>query len=212
MGCGEQNDIVHTSPGEQRLTITIDPTTGKCLAGERRGCENIRKNTIPVLSCEGACIRGEIARTAANLLSKKEGYSRGCHGELLTVPDSAIAQWIKTADRVVVIDGCFLKCHARIVKNLLDHSKIAAFDALSYYGKFTEHFDADAVPASEVKAVAASVAEKILADLAGADCGREAVALSVKVNSVPAGNVLTVRCLEKDEPAGQNGSKEACGC
>lgn len=166
-------------PGKSnRITVEIDKTTGHCPAGEIRGNENIQRNAVPVLSCEGACIRGEIARTAANIIAKEKGFARGCHGEFLTVPDSAIARWIKNAKEVVVIDGCFLKCHERIFKNILDESKIRSFDALSYYKKYTEHFDIDAVPEEERKQVAAETASKILSDLknkkespAGSMCG-----------------------------------------
>lgn len=148
-----------------KLFIEIDTTTGRCPAGEKRGEENISTKAIPVLSCEGGCIRGEIARTVANLISKEKGYARGCHGEFLTVPDSAIARWIRDAEKIVVIDGCFLKCHERIFKNIIDESKLRSFDALSYYGKYTEYFDADSVPEEERKQVAAEVAVKIVSDI-----------------------------------------------
>ncbi len=163
MKCGSFHD-------KKNFSVEVEKTGQHCPAGETRGRGNIKSNAIPVLSCEGACIRGEIARTAANILSKEKGYARGCHGELLTVPDSAIAKWIKGADQVVVIDGCFLKCHERIFKNILDESKIRSFDALSYYNRYTEHFDIDAVPASERRKTAEEVAAKILSDL---ESGRE---------------------------------------
>jgi uncharacterized metal-binding protein len=149
----------------KHFSITIDTTSGRCPAGEKRGHENNARRAIPVLSCEGACIRGEIARRIANILSKKDGYARGCHGELLTVPDSAIARWIKDSGKVVIVDGCFLKCHGRIFKNILDKSKLKNFDALSYYGKYTEFFDIDAVPEEELKKVASEVADKIFIEL-----------------------------------------------
>jgi uncharacterized metal-binding protein len=164
--------------GKNSFSIRIDSTSGRCPAGEKRGEENIRSGAIPVLSCEGACIRGEIARRAANIVAKEEGFARGCHGELLTVPDSAIARWIKDAGKVVVIDGCFLKCHMRIFKNVLDESKIVNFDALSYYNKYTEYFDPDSVPDEEISRVAAETAAKIILGLknntecAAAVCGK----------------------------------------
>ncbi|NIN00039.1 MAG: hypothetical protein GTO24_18795 [candidate division Zixibacteria bacterium] len=77
-------------------------TRGRCPVGEKTGKENMATGQIPVLSCEGGCIRGEIARQAANLVAKEEGYGRGCHGELLTVPDSAVAQWMKTVEEIIV--------------------------------------------------------------------------------------------------------------
>ncbi len=163
MSCDSQNCGDASKGGG--FTIRIEGTKGRCPAGEKRGEENIARQAVPVLSCEGGCIRGDIARMSANSISKHEGYARGCHGELLTVPDSAIARWIKSAEKVVIIDGCFLKCHYRIFKNILDESRLRSFDALSYYGKYAEFFDADAVPEEERKRVASEVAEKILHDL-----------------------------------------------
>lgn len=162
------------------FTVEISKTDKTCPVGEVVGNKNRAENKIPVLSCEGPCIRGEIARLAANLVAKEEPYRRGCHGELITVPGSAIAQWIKTAEKIVLIDGCFLRCHGRVLENLVGAEKLAQFDALSYYGKYTEHFDIDAVPEEECKETAQLVADAVLAELrrtagrtepAGAGCG-----------------------------------------
>ena len=103
---------------DQQMIVKVDTTEAICPIGEIAGKKNISESNIPVISCEGACIRGEIARLAANNISKEPGYARGCHGELITVPDSAIAQWMKTAEKVVLIDGCFLRCQGRIIENI----------------------------------------------------------------------------------------------
>jgi uncharacterized metal-binding protein len=120
---------------------------------------------IPVISCEGGCIRGEIARLAANIVAKNEPFRRSCHGELFTVPDSAIAQWTKNADKVVVVDGCYLHCHGRILKNIIDEDALVVFDALSHYNKYSDLFDIDEVPEAERNRVAQNVASWVLANL-----------------------------------------------
>lgn len=145
--------------------VKMNPTQAVCPIGEITGKKNIRESKIPVLSCEGACIRGEIARLAANIISQKEAYGRGCHGELITVPDSAIARWIKTAEKVVLIDGCFLRCHGRIIENIIDKEKLIQFDALSHYNRYTDIFDIEDVPEKERKEVAQTVAAWVLASL-----------------------------------------------
>jgi uncharacterized metal-binding protein len=152
-------------PGKGKFILQVDKTKAKCPAGEKRGGENITAKKIPVLSCEGGCIRGDIARDIANIISKEKGYSRGCHGEFLTAPDSAIARWIQSAEKVVIIDGCFMKCGKRIFKNILNETQLQSFDALSYYHKYTEYFDPDEVPEEERRQVAADTAAKILSDI-----------------------------------------------
>jgi uncharacterized metal-binding protein len=148
-----------------KFSIAVDETNGVCPIGESLGNQNRTDGKIPVISCEGACIRGEIARLAANLVAKEEPYRRSCHGEMFTIPQSAIAGWMREAEKVIVIDGCFLHCHGRILINLIDEDKIAQFDALSVYKKYTDIFDIDDVPEEERKRVARQVADKVLADL-----------------------------------------------
>ena len=150
------------SEARTNFTIQVETTQAKCPAGEETGAQNIAEGTIPVLSCEGACIRGEIARLAANLVAKEKPFARACHGELLTVPDSAMAKWIQQAPKVILIDGCFLRCHGRILENIVGKDRLIQFDALSFYKKYTDIFDLDGVPETERKQVAREVADKVL--------------------------------------------------
>jgi hypothetical protein len=147
------------------FTVEVKKTDGRCPIGETVGKRNIQEKRIPVLSCEGGCIRGEIARLAANMVSKEAGFARGCHGELLTVPDSAIAQWIRGAEKVVLIDGCFLSCHGRILEGLLKKDQLVQFDALKVYKQYTDVFDIDKVPEADRKEAARQVANSVLAKL-----------------------------------------------
>src|SRR5512147_1122118 len=147
------------------FTVEISKTEDTCPVGEKVGNRNLEEGKIPVLSCEGACIRGEIARLAANLVAKEEPYRRGCHGELFTVPGSALAQWIRKAGKVVLVDGCFLRCHGRILENLVGKENLVQFDALSFYGRYTDRFDIDSVPEAERKGTARQVANSILSEL-----------------------------------------------
>ncbi len=153
------------STEERTFIVTVEKTEGHCPIGEIVGQKNSDTKKIPVFSCEGACIRGEIARKAANIVAKKSLYQRGCHGELLTVPQSAIAKWALTAEKVILIDGCFLRCHGRMMENLFDKDKLIQFDALSHYQKYNEIFDIDKVPKTERNEVAASVADWVLNSL-----------------------------------------------
>jgi uncharacterized metal-binding protein len=104
--------------------IEVEDTTNVCPAGETAGKARLEAGKIPVISCEGGCIRGEIARLAANMVAKEKPFARGCHGEIIAAPHSAIANWAKKAEKVVVIDGCFMHCHGRIMKNLISEESI----------------------------------------------------------------------------------------
>ena len=150
---------------QTNFSIEVENTRNRCPIGETIGNRNITEARIPVLSCEGACIRGEIARLAANLVAKEAGFARACHGELLSVPDSAMAEWVRKAEKVVLIDGCFLRCHGRILENLLGQEKLAQFDALKVYKKYSDVFDIDEVPEGKRREAAQQVADRVLAEL-----------------------------------------------
>lgn len=147
------------------FNLEITKTKATCPVGEKVGSKNLDKGKIPVLSCEGACIRGEIARVAANLVAKEEPYRRGCHGELFSAPHSAMAKWPIKSDKVVLIDGCFLRCHGRILENIIGEENLIQFDALSFYRKYTDRFDIDSVPEKERLETARKVADIVLNEL-----------------------------------------------
>jgi uncharacterized metal-binding protein len=76
-----------------------------------------------------------------------------------------MASWVKESEKAIMIDGCFLKCHGRVLKNLMDEEKVVHIDALPLYKKYTDIFLMDDVPEEERKAVARQVADKIIAQL-----------------------------------------------
>jgi len=142
--------------------LKVDGVEGLCPAGEAWASKNLADGKIPVFACEGPCIRGEIARLAANMVAENEPYARCCHAEVFCVPHSAMARWAKESEKAVMIDGCFLGCHGRILNNLIGREKIVHIDALPLYRKYTDKFLMDDVPEDERKEVARQVADKIL--------------------------------------------------
>ena len=148
------------------FSLDVQAVKGSCPAGEAYAKQQVAAKRIPVLSCEGPCIRGEIARLAANLISQSvPSLARACHAETFFVPHSTMASWVKSADRVIMIDGCFLKCHGRVLTNLVPEEKVIHIDALPYYKRYTDVFLMDDVPEEERKSVARQVADKITAYL-----------------------------------------------
>ena len=156
------------SESKQNFSIAVESKKAVCPLGEVVGKKMIAEGKIPVISSEGGCFRGEIARVAAHMVAKEEQYSRGCHGEMFTAPRSAMAKWARKANKIVVIDGCFMHCHGRIMKNVVGDENIIQFDALPIYNKDNKYTDimlVDEIPEAERKDLARQVADKILANL-----------------------------------------------
>ncbi len=145
------------------FTLDVEGVKGVCPAGEVYATQTIAENKIPVFSCEGPCIRGEIARLAANFVAHEiPSLARACHAETFFVPHSSMARWVKGAEKAIMIDGCFLQCHGRVLRNLIGEGKVVQIDALLLYKKYTDVFSMDDGPEEERKAVARQVADKIM--------------------------------------------------
>ena len=158
------------------FTLEVEGVIGVCPAGEVYAKQTIAEKKIPVFSCEGPCIRGEIARLAANLVAHEvQSLARACHAETFLVPHSSMARWVKSAEKTIMIDGCFLKCHGRVLKKLIGEDKVVHIDALPLYKKYTDIFLMDDVPEEERNAVARQVADKIIAMLKEEECLEGAV-------------------------------------
>lgn len=158
------------------FTLEVEGVKGVCPAGEVYAKQTIAEKKIPVFSCEGPCIRGEIAKLAANLVAHEvQSLARACHAETFLVPHSSMARWVKSAEKTIMIDGCFLKCHGRVLKKLIGEDKVVHIDALPLYKKYTDIFLMDDVPEEERNAVARQVADKIIAMLKEEECLEGAV-------------------------------------
>jgi len=153
------------------FSLEVDGIKGICPAGEKWAEQNIINKRIPVLSCEGPCIRGDIARLAANLVSKEEPFARACYAETALVPYSAMARWVKESGQVIMIDGCFLKCIGRILNHLVETEKIIHIDALALYKKYTDIFYMEDVSEVERNETARQVADQILSALKDMSAG-----------------------------------------
>ncbi len=148
------------------FSLDVQGVKGFCPTGDAYAKEQIAARRTPVLTCEGPCVRGEIARLAGNLITQEvPSLARACHGEAFFVPYSAMATWVRQADKVVMIDGCFLRCHGRVLKGLVGDEKVLQIDALPFYNRYTNVFRMDEVPEEDRKAAARQVADKIIAML-----------------------------------------------
>lgn len=76
---------------------------------------------VAVLSCEGACLRGEISRRAANKICFEEYphiTARVCLGGAFT-KDSGQRNMVHKAKRVIALEGCPIECASRMMKGVI---------------------------------------------------------------------------------------------
>ena len=145
------------------FSLDVEGIEGHCSTGEKHAEEALANNRTPVFSCEGPCIRGDIARLAANIVAREGvNLARACHAETFLVPHSGMARWVRQSAKCIVIDGCFLKCHGRVLNKLIGREKLIHIDALPLHKKFSKVFLMDDVPDAERHQTARQVADQIL--------------------------------------------------
>ncbi len=148
------------------FSIKVGAVKGFCPAGEVFAKQNIAEKKIPVLACEGPCIRGEIARLVGDIVAEEAPeYARCCYAETFLVPHSTMTAWVKEAEEVVVIDGCFLRCIGRVLENVIDKEKMINIDTNPMHKKYADVFLYTDVPEDERNDVAGKVADKVLQKL-----------------------------------------------
>lgn len=147
------------------FSVEVEQTSLRCPTGDRYAQLQMGQGRTPVLSCEGPCIRGEIARQVANRIATQAPFARACQGEALTVPQSTMATWVRDAEHVVVVDGCYLRCQARQMRRMLRPGQLIEIDTMALHRKYSDLFAIDDVPQHERSAVAEDVAQQILVKL-----------------------------------------------
>ncbi len=145
-------------------TIAVKLTDQRCDLGDayaRKHLTNPPKTAV--LSCEGMCLRGEIARRAANLLAHElapDKAVRVCHGGLLETA-GGMRDLVEQADQVLILDGCGLACGTRLFKGAFPEKKptVVFTDGLVEFNR--ELFGVDEMPEDEIKDYARTAAEVI---------------------------------------------------
>lgn len=147
-------------------TIAIEKTGNVCPLCEDYSKEHASK-PIAVMSCEGACLRGEIARQAANVVCHKlapDKTVRVCLGGAFT-KDTGQRGLVRNTPRVVALEGCFIECASRMMKAAVPglDPEVILTDRLCDFDKGL--FGVDQMPEDQIKACANEVAEKVVARL-----------------------------------------------
>jgi uncharacterized metal-binding protein len=147
-------------------TIEIEKTTKSC-----RYCEDYAESQaskpVVVMSCEGACLRGEVARRAANLLCFElapEQTVRLCLGGAFT-KDTGQRGLARNASHVVAIEGCLIECAARMMKGVIPDLQPDIVLADSLYEFDRSLFGINEMSETELNEHARTVAEAVAARL-----------------------------------------------
>ena len=147
-------------------TVKIGKTDNVCPM-----CEDYAKKQsvkpIAVICCEGACLRGEVARQAANVLCYSllpEKTARICLGGAFT-KDTGQRNLVKNAEKVIALEGCFIKCASRMMAGVANNFNPEVIIADKLYDFDRNLFGIDEMPEKEIKAHAEMAAKKIAAQL-----------------------------------------------
>ena len=148
--------------------VKIEKTKNVCSMCEDFAKGQIDKKTpIAVLSCEGACLRGEVARQAANLVCFKllpEKTARICLGGAFT-KDAGQRNLVQNASRVVALEGCFIECGSRMMKGVIEGLKPEVIIVDKLYDFDRKLFAINDLPEEKIKELAKMAANKIVEKL-----------------------------------------------
>jgi len=130
-------------------------------------CEDFAKRQalkpIAVICCEGACLRGEVARQAANILCyslSPEKTVRICLGGAFT-KDTGQRNLVKNAKKIIAIEGCFIKCASRMMSGVIKKFNPEIIIADKFYDFDKNLFGIDEMSEDKIKVHATKVARKI---------------------------------------------------
>ncbi len=144
-------------------TVRIEKTRNVCPMCEDYAVAHAAKPVV-VMCCEGACLRGEIARQAANLLCHKmaaDKTARLCLGGAFT-KDGGQRKLARTGEKVIVLEGCFIECASRMMKAVVPELKPDVIIADALYNFDRSLFGIDEMAEIEIKGHAQTVAKKVL--------------------------------------------------
>jgi uncharacterized metal-binding protein len=132
-------------------------------------CENYaerqKSKPIAVMCCEGACLRGDIARQAANILCHTlapEKTVRICLGGAFT-KNTGQRNLVRTAPRLISLEGCFVNCSSRMMHGVIQGLEPEVIIADRLYDFDRNLFGIDEMSPEEARVHANTVAMKIAA-------------------------------------------------
>ncbi len=153
-------------------TVAIEKAKKSCSLCEDYAARQADKAVV-VMSCEGACLRGEIARQAANILCFElapQKTARLCLGGAFT-KDAGQRGLARNAPSVVAVEGCLLECATRMMKGVVPQLTPTVIVADRHYEFDRRLFGIDDMPPDEIRRHARDVAAQIAGRLwPGQEC------------------------------------------
>lgn len=146
--------------------VRIEKTKNNCNLCDNY-VERQKSKPVAVMSCEGACLRGEVARQAANILCHTlapEKTVRICLGGAFT-KDTGQRNLVRKATRLVALEGCFVNCSSRMMNGVIEGLAPEVVIADRLYDFDRNLFGIDEMPSEAIQAHALTVAQKIAATL-----------------------------------------------
>jgi uncharacterized metal-binding protein len=142
--------------------VRIEKTKSNCSLCEDYARAHPHK-PIVVMSCEGACLRGEISRQAANHLCHRlapDQTVRLCLGGAFT-KNTGQRALIRNAARVVALEGCSIRCASRMMRGHLPDLEPEVFvtDGMCDFDR--SRFRIDELPEEEIRELGRSVATQV---------------------------------------------------
>lgn len=175
-------------------TIKIEKVEKACPACEEYAEKHsTNPPKIAIMSCEGACAKGEVARMAANLIAHqlaRENTVRICLGGAFT-KDTGQRNLVRMANKTIAVEGCFISCSSRMMKGVLPNLCPVIVQADTLY-ESSLPFGIDEVPEEELRECACEVAANIVAE---------------HIKNPDA----TGKTIKKKEPTAKNTKSSCCG-
>jgi uncharacterized metal-binding protein len=143
-------------------TVKIEKIQSTCSLCEDYAQRQAAK-PFAILSCEGACLRGEISRRAANQLCYRlapEKTARICLGGAFT-KDTGQRNLVRNASQAIVIEGCFLRCASRMMAGVLEKFEPELIIADSLYELEGDLFGIEELPDEQIQSLANQVALQV---------------------------------------------------
>ena len=163
-GCCGTGSKVGTNDGYE--FVRIEKAKNNCHLCDDYA-ERQRAKPVAVMCCEGACLRGEIARQAANMLCHSlapEKTVRICLGGAFT-KDTGQRSLVRKATHLLALEGCLVNCSSRMMKGVIEGLEPEVIIADRLYDFDRKLFGVEEMPPEEIQAHARTVAGKISAML-----------------------------------------------